>query len=53
MIKIFLCDDEAAILNRIKELIEKEIIIHAYDFCLDGSFDSPIALLEKMRTCKD
>ena len=24
MIKIFLCDDEAAILNRIKELIEKE-----------------------------
>ena len=53
MIKIFLCDDEAAILNRIKELIEKEIIIHAYDFCLDGSFDSPVALLEKIRTCKD
>ena len=36
MIKIFLCDDETVILNRIKELIENEIIIHAYDFCLDG-----------------
>ena len=24
MIKIFLCDDETVILNRIKELIEKE-----------------------------
>ena len=53
MIKIFLCDDETVILNRIKELIEKEIIIHAYDFCIDGSFDSPVALLEKIRTSKD
>lgn len=53
MIKIFLCDDETVILNRIKELIGKEIIIHAYDFCIEGSFDSPIALLEKVRTSKD
>lgn len=53
MIKIFLCDDDIVILNRIKELIEKEIIINAYDFCLDGAFDSPVALLEEISTCKD